>query len=336
MISLLHIALDRPSSGLFTQPFLDELSKIGELAIVENGRGLSDEEKIALLQKADVALTGWDSAPLPAAIVQDPGSLRYVCNLTGEMRLFVPSEIIASDILVSNWGDSPAVSIAEGTVALLLAVLKDLHQQIIEIREGGWGIHGKESGGTLYNTTVGVYGSGAIGSRFINLIRPFGSEILVYDPYCPQLPEGSARVDTLHALFQRSQIIVICAGLSDETRLSVSAELLAMLPRYGVIINTARGGIVDQDALFSELASGRLRAGLDVLEPDKLHPDHPARTWKNCIFSAHEINRGWPADGSSPPKLAPLHHICLDNLAAFVQGRPIRFLMDPERFKRSS
>jgi phosphoglycerate dehydrogenase-like enzyme len=129
---------------------------------------------------------------------------------------------------------------------------------------------------------------------------------------------------------------VICAALSDETRQSITADLLALLPRHGVIINTARGGIVDQDALFAELESGRLRAGLDVLEPDRLPADHPARTWKNCIFSAHEINRGWPTDGGEPTTLAPMHKVCIENLIAFAEGNPIRFEMDLERYRRST
>ena len=335
MISLVHIAMRKPSS-MFNEKFLEELRAIGELTIVENGGSLSDGEKIAILRRADAALTGWESAPLPAAIVADPGSLRYVCNITGEMRTFVPEEIVASGILVSNWGDAPSVSIAEGTVALLLAVLKDLHHQILEIREGGWGLGGKEFGGTLYGATLGVYGCGVIGRRFIDLIKPFGPEILVYDPYCAELPGGCMRAGDLESLFTRSQIVVVCAALSEETRGSVTAGLLALLPRHGVVVNTARGAIVDQDALFAELESGRLRAGLDVLDPDRLPPDHPARTWRNCIFSAHEINRGWPTDGDALPKLAPMHKVCIENLTAFSQGKPIRFEMDLERFRRST
>jgi phosphoglycerate dehydrogenase-like enzyme len=343
MKSLLHLA-QQEMSEVFSPFFLEEIRKIGNLEIVEHGQELSDEEKIVLLQRVDIALTGWESAPLPPAIVDAPGSLQYVCNVTGAMSQFIPAEIIESDILVTNWGDSPAISIAEGTVALLLAVLKDLHKRTATVRDGGWSLDGSENGGkysgeyggTLFDTTLGLYGCGAIGRRFANLIRPFGPRIFVYDPYCTELPDGCARVDSLDALFRRSQIAVICAGLSDETRKSVTAELLSFLPLHGVVINTARGAIVDQDALFAELESGRLRAGLDVLDPDRLPDDHPARTWQNCIFTAHEINRGWPVDEHSPPRLAPMHKVCLENLNAFIEGRPVRFEMDIERYRRST
>lgn len=336
MLSLIHIANRKPHPGVFPQLFLDELEKLGEVTIVEQGKELSDEEKIKYLQKADVALTGWNSSPLPAAVADNPGKLKYVCNITGEMSGFVPPEIIDSDISVSNWGDTPAIAIAEGSVALLLAVLKDLHHQIIEIRQDGWALSGKEFGGSLYNASLGVYGCGAIGRRFVDLIKPFGVNIAIFDPYCSEIPEGCTQVESLRELFERSQIISIFAGLSDETRHSVTGELLALLPRDGVVINTARGGIIDQDALFAELESGRLRAGLDVLEPDGLPEGHPARQWTNCILSAHEINRGWPSYGEPPKQLSPMHRVCLENIRAFSQGKPIKFEMDPERFRRST
>jgi phosphoglycerate dehydrogenase-like enzyme len=335
MISLLHIAARKPSQ-LFTPLFLEHLNTVGSLTIVENGDDLSEADRLALLRETDVALTGWDAAPIPAAIVHEPGKLRYVCHVTGEMKQYVPEAVIRSDILVSNWGDSPAVAIAEGTVALLLAVLKDLPRQVVEIRAGGWSLSPEEFGGSLYEASLGVYGCGAIGRRFVELIRLFGPRISVYDPYATELPDGCGRADSLDELFGNSEIIVICAGLTDETRVSVTAELLAKLPRHGVLINTARGAIVDQDALFAELEHGRLRAGLDVLEPDRLPDDHPARQWTNVIFTAHEINRGWPTDGKPSTRLSAMHTLCLENLRSFAQGRPIRFEMDLARYRRST
>ena len=335
MTALIHIARDKPSV-LFSPLFLDELKPIGNLNMVENGKDLTDAEKIAMLQKAEIALTGWESEPIPEAIVDDPGSLKYICHITGEIKSYIPRRIIESDIVVSNWGDTPAISVAEGTMALLLSVLKDLHHQITTVREDGWSLGGEEFGGTLHDARVGVYGCGAIGHRLCNLMRPFGPEILIFDPYCETLPEGCTRVETLRELFEKSEIVTICAGLSDETRNSVTAELLSMLPRHGIVINTARGAIIDQDALFAELSMGRIRAGLDVLEPDKLSQGHPARRWKNLILSAHEIFRGWPTHGNPPTKLSPAHRLCIDNLSAFVRGNPVRFSIDLERYARSS
>jgi phosphoglycerate dehydrogenase-like enzyme len=110
-----------------------------------------------------------------------------------------------------------------------------------------------------------------------------------------------------------------------------------MLPKYGIVVNTARGAIVDQEALFAELKSGRLRAGLDVLDPDTLPPDHEARRWENLIWTCHSIGGGlWPTDGAPPAELAPHQEICLDNLRRFLRGEPLRFVMDEVRYARST
>ncbi len=168
------------------------------------------------------------------------------------------------------------------------------------------------------------------------MLRPFRPAILVFDPYAASLPEGCERAGSLDELFGRCEAIVIHAALSEETRGSVTAERLARLPDRAVLVNTARGAIVDQEALFAELASGRLRAGLDVLEPDRLPPGHPARDWENLILTAHDIGKNRPPEGFPPTSLDSMHRVCLDNLRRFAAGQPLRFVMDRERYERST
>ena len=88
--------------------------------------------------------------------------------------------------------------------------------------------------------------------------------------------------------------------------------------------------------LFAELESGRLRAGLDVLEPDCLPPGHPARKWPNLILTAHDAHRGWPDDHAQPARMEKMHLNCLDNLRRFTEARPLRFVMDRDRYLRST
>ena len=337
MPKLLHIANGSPDTNIWTPAFREALAQIGPLTIVEQGGAMDDASRAALIQETDVLLLGWAAAPIPAAIATNPGALRYVCNVTGEMKRWVLPELVESGLPVTNWGDAPAGVVAEGAMTLLLAVLKDLHQQVQNIRRDGWGLDASRTGGTIDGLRVGVYGCGVIGRAFIELIRPFRPVLRVFDPYAKELPEGCARAASLEELFDNAQAIVIHAGLNDETRGSVTADLLRRLPRYGVVINTARGAIVNQEALFAELASGRLRAGLDVLEPDTLPAGDPARSWENCVFTSHQISRLWPS-GDQPPSLLPpsAHRICLDNLRRFVAGEPLRFRVDPVAYRRQT
>ena len=336
MLKLLHIAHGSPDANVWTGVFRNALAEIGNLTIVENGAALDEAKRTALIQSAEVLLLGWGSAPVPPAIAREPGALRYVCNITGEMKKWVPPELVESGLPITNWGDAPAGAVAEGAMTLLLAVLKDLHKQVQSIRRDGWRQDEAHTGGSIEGLNVGVYGCGMIGRVFIDLIRPFRPVLRVFDPYMSEAPAGCERVSSLEALFSASEAIVIHAGLNPETLHSVTADLLRRLPRYGVVINTARGAIVDQEALFAELASGRLRAGLDVLDPDSLPPGHPARSWENCIFTGHQLSRGWPTDGKPPTRLQPMHRVCLDNLRRHAAGEPLRFVIDLIAYRRQT
>lgn len=217
-------------------------------------------------------------------------------------------------------------------MALLLAVMKEFPAAIRTAREDGWGLKTRTRS-TLVDTAVGIYGCGVIARRFIELLRPFGARIRIYDPYVDEVPEDCRRRDSLAALCDESEVLVIHAGLSDETKGSLRAEHLARLPDGAIVINTARGGIVDQRALFAELSSGRLRAGLDVLEPDSLEPGHPLRLLENVLLSFHQVEQStWPRR----PGLTPLQQRCLDNLSRFARGETPEWLFDVDRYQRST
>ena len=130
-----------------------------------------------------------------------------------------------------------------------------------------------------------------------------------------------------------------CTGSNSKggamSRGTVTSELLARLPDHGVVINTARGEVVDQDALFAELRSGRLRAGLDVLvDDDYLMAGHEAHTWPNAIITCHDIgNHRWPR---RPPRFSESQEIALENLKRFIAGEELQFVMDEKRYLLSS
>jgi phosphoglycerate dehydrogenase-like enzyme len=335
-MKLLHIAAESAIRSIWNEVFMTALSGLGALTILENGAAMTDDERARHIRDSDILLTCWGTAAVPMEIARNRGRLQYICHITGGMRGAIPLEIIDAGIPVTNWGTAPANGVAEGAMALLLTVLKDLTRQTREIQGGGWAMDMTCHGGSLWGLNVGVYGCGAIGQRFIELLRPFGAVVRVFDPFAP-MPEGCLRVDSLEELFRTSDAVAIHAGLSDDTRNTVTADLLALLPRHGILINTARGGIVDQDALFAELASGRLRAGLDVLEPDgPLPPDHPARHWDNLVLSCHHIEYPWPSFGQPPTRLTPMQEVALDNLRRHIAGEPLRFLMTHDHYLLST
>ncbi len=322
-----------PTSGLF----VDELKKLGDLTLIPDGSEMPLEERIRLYRETDILLTHWQAMRVPDEIADDPGNLKYICHVTGEVKPYVSLKIIDAGIIVTNWGDAPANGVAEGAMVLLLAMIKDLHKRIQAIRNDI--VHftpDTHESWTLQGLNLGIYGFGVIGRRFAEMARVFGPVIRVYDPYVTDVPDYCIKVNSLEELFSQSEAVAIHCGLTDETRGSVTAELLAMLPDNGIIINTARGGIIDQDALFRELESGRLRAGIDVLDgSDRLPVGNPARKWENCIFTHHTIS-GSKTLPKSSKSLTNYEQICIDNIKRFINGEPLRFVMDRTRYLRST
>lgn len=334
---LLHVARNQADPILWSELFRRALADLGEFELLEQGASLPEDDLLARLQQADVILGSHGTVIMPEDLVGNPGRVRYLCNLTGSVRNFVSLAHVEGWLPITNWGDAPAPLIAEGAVCLLLAALKDLHTQILSMRNGGWALDESRYGGSLFGLNVGIYGLGVTGRRFAKLLEPFGSVLRAYDPHVKEFPRHVTRVDSLEELFSRSEAVAIHVGLNDTTRGSVTAELLALMPRHGVLVNTARGDVVDQEALFAELRTGRLRAALDVLAgSDDVPPEHPARAWENLILTGHAIARDWPDNGQAPTKLLPLHNVCLDNLHRFQNGRPLRFVMDRRRFLLST
>lgn len=332
---LLHLAASEPSERAWIDEFVRQLRQMGELEIREHAEELSDDARASLIRATDVLLTSWGATAVPEVIADDPGRLGYICHLNGSVRSIVPRSVVAAGVPVTNWGDAPANRLAEAAFALLLAVLKDIPGRVDTTRSGGWTPGPSVYGGTLEGLKVGIYGLGVIGRRFAEMLRPFHPRIRVYDPYVADLPEGIERSPSLADLFEGSSAVVIHAALSDETRGSVTTKHLALLPDHGILINTARGAIVDQRALFAELESGRLRAGLDVLDPDLLAYDHPARQWKNVILTAHDLGKIRSLPGA-PHALWKFHRYALENLQRFKAGDPLEHLVTLDRYDRST
>lgn len=310
---------------------MTEVRKIPGLELIVDtdwNPGAPDMEQLARkIREVDILILS-RGPRVPQSLATEPGRLKYICYLHGSVGS-IGLPIIQSPIHVTNWGDHTGHELGMNSFVLLLASLKDLHKRIMAVRNGG-GRGILSAGGYVKDIHVGVYGYGFAGKEFVRLMQPLSSNIRIYDPYAQNIPESCTRAKSLPELFDGIHALVICAALTDETRGSVTADLLAKLPDQGVVINTARGAIIDQEALFAELKSGRLRAGLDVLSPDNLAEDHEARTWENLIWTCHRFHdKGWPGEGE---RLFRRDEVVLENLRAFVNGDPLKFVVDEKRF----
>lgn len=170
-----------------------------------------------------------------------------------------------------------AAATAEFTVGLLLAALRRIPQaHDLLARQGSWAGAAyytyEHSGLELEDLPVGLIGYGAVGSRVARVLCAFGAQVMVYDPYARGEIHG-LRLSSLDELLTRSRVITLHARLTDETRGLLGARELALLPPGAVVVNAARGPLLDEDALCDALADGRLSAAaLDTYEREPLPP----------------------------------------------------------------
>lgn len=180
---------------------------------------------------------------------------------------------------------SYAGPVAEHALMLALAVLRELPRRI---RAGQW--EHDERGRTLHGARVVIVGGGGITLELLRLLEPFGVRVTVVRRTDAAVP-GAARTVTSDALVDAladADVVFVTAALTDATRGLLGRDAFAAMPPGAVLVNVARGAIIDTDALVAALASGRLGgAGLDVTDPEPLPPRHPLWTAPNCIVTPH-------------------------------------------------
>ncbi len=191
-------------------------------------------------------------------------------------------------IAVFNQPAYGAPEVATHALALLLALERRLKVADAYVRDGWQSPLNLGKIRALDDATAGVIGGGRIGQAFAERVRPLVREVLVFDPAPISLPPGIDRVASLPGLLQRSDVISLHLPLIPATRGLIGRDELRQLPAGAMVINVARGGIIDEDALAELLDSGHLAgAGLDVFETEPLPASSPLLTTPNTLLTPH-------------------------------------------------
>lgn len=192
-------------------------------------------------------------------------------------------------IMVSNNLGANTQAVAEYSVSAMLAVRRGLVQADKDVRSGTWEKYGYMSS-EVTGQTMGVLGYGAIGQLVIDLAQGLDMNGIAYDPYVDEedFAEGVEPVDTVLELFERADAVGVHAPLTDETRGIVGAEELEALGSDGIIVNAARGPLIQEDALVEALRNDVIwGAGIDVFDEEPAPADHPLFELDNVIVSPH-------------------------------------------------
>ncbi len=193
-------------------------------------------------------------------------------------------------IWVTNMPGSNSIAVAELVFAQMLALLRHTHEANIAVREGRWSDYVKFVGTELADKTLGIIGFGNIGSRVAMRARAFEMDFLAYDPYIPDTyinAIGGAPA-SLEQILTESDLITIHCPSTEETRGMIGAKELAMMKPTAHILNLARGGIIEEQALADALKGGRIAgAAVDAMATEPPSNDHPLFKLSNVLLTPH-------------------------------------------------
>ena len=321
---------DKPAIVLAHWSGLDLLGDSGRSRIGEVGRLLdaepvgdwSDPRADALLAEAEVILGHWGCPFIDAGVLDRAPNAGLFAYAAGTIKSTVDDAVFERGLRVTTCADANAEPVAEFTLAAVLFANKDVlwrrdrfrqpelkgFRQRSDVAVGNWG------------KTVGIVGASLVGRRVIDLLRPFPHlRIALHDPFVTAdeaAALGVALMD-LEELCAASDVLSIHAPDLPSTRRMIGPVQLAALRTGATLVNTARGALVDHDALRDELASGRLYAILDVTDPEPLPDDDPLRTLPNAFITPHLA-------GSEGTELERLSDWAADEIERWSMGAPPR------------
>ena len=230
-------------------------------------------------------------------------------------------------IAVCNTPDAPTISTAEHTITLLLSVAKRVAAAQAALRSGGRDFFGSHEGREVSDKVLGLVGVGRIGTNVARIARGLSMTVIAYDPFVGRIDaaeSGIRLVDSLDQSLAEADVVSLHLPLTSETEHLINAEHLANMKPGAILVNTARGGLVDHDALLVALDDGRLYgAGLDVTDPEPLPPDHPLLHRDDVVVTPHVA-------AATAAGKARLYKSAVTQALQVLQGEYPKHLVNPD------
>ena len=306
--------------NLFTAEHLARLATLADVPDATPLTRFDDARATELLARAEILLTAWGSPRIDASVLAQAPHLAAILHAAGTVKGHVDPVCFERGVRVSSAAAANAVPVAEFTLAAILLAGKRafrLQRRYAEVRNFRlWWNEVPPIGN--HRKTVGIVGASRIGRLVLQHLRAFDFSVLVTDPYLSAddaAALGAAKTE-VDELLRRSDVVSLHAPSLPETHHLLDARRLALLRDGAVLINTARGALVDGDALTRELASGRIDAVIDTTDPEILPADSPLYELPNVFLTPHIAG----AMGTETQRMATL---ALDELERFANGEAL-------------
>jgi phosphoglycerate dehydrogenase-like enzyme len=285
---------------------------------------------LELLPPADACITSWDVAQLDADVMATAPRLKAMAHMGSSVKRFVSPALWARGVQVTSAGLALAVDVAETTLGLMIVGMKRVWPLAQHVREGGWRETPWWPARELFGKQVGIIGASNVGRHVIKLLQSFAVRVLVYDPFLEA--EAAAKLGAekvaLEELVQRSDVVSLHAPAKPDTIHMLDAAHLALMKDSALLINTARGSLIDEAALIRELEKGRFFAFLDVTDPEPPALDSPLRRLENVVVMPHIAG--------CIENCGRMGELAVEELRRYFAGEPALYPIRPEMLDRIS
>jgi len=308
--------------------FCDEdkhrLESLGKVIWYEGRR--APDEHIEQHLPQTIALVG--QTAMPRERLARAPHLRMIANVEGN---FLPNvdyaECHRRNIPVLSCAPAFAPAVAEMALGLALACARGIADGDAAFRQGREQYSGASNLNSflLRGKTFGLVGCGNVGRHLLPLLRPFGGDVLVHDPWLHEhsVQQMAARSVSLEELFRCSRVVFIIAAATTENQRAIGNRHFGLLQSGSVVVLVGRAAVVDFDALLDAAESGRVRAAIDVFPEEPVPPNHRVRQTPNVILSAHR-------SGGLPETYHEVGRMVVDDLELILRGLP------PQRMQRAT
>ncbi|OHV26468.1 hydroxyacid dehydrogenase [Rhizobium sp. RMa-01] len=310
---------------------LRRLDAIGRLLDPEPLQRLDDARARRLLSEAEILITGWGAPYVGPEIPAAAPRLRLVVHAAGTVKGIIDDSIFEAGIAISHAAEANAVPVAEFTLAAILFAgkrafrFRDLYVADRN-RDRTYPMQREAIGN--YGRTLGIIGASRIGRRVIELLKPFDYRLLLFDPMLDAAEAarlGAEKVD-LDELMRRADIVSLHAPSLASTQHMIDARRLSLLKDGATLINTARGILIDEAALLSELKTGRIDAVIDVTDPEIPDAGSVFYDLPNVFLTPHIA-------GAIGLERARLGAMAADEVERFATGRPLLYGISRENLE---
>lgn len=266
-----------------------ELLETGGQLLVEVKTGLKEADLLSIAADYS-AIVVRSQTKITAKVIEAAKQLKVVGRAGVGVDNVDVDAATRRGVIVMNTPGGNTISTAEHAFSLLVSIARNIPQAHASVKAGKWDRKSYE-GVELHGKTIGIFGMGRIGTEIARRVIAFGMRPVAYDPYLSNSRARSLQVELyedLEEVLAQSDFVTMHMPLTAETRHLINADRIAKMKRGAMIVNCARGGLIDEQALFEALKSGQIAAAaLDVYETEPPPADFPLRTLSNVVFTPH-------------------------------------------------